>query len=195
MAKITRVAGAAIHPWLDELAKLRIRIFREFPYLYDGDMEYERSYLANYADSANSLFVLAQEGNKVIGVSTGLPLSDADEEFLQPFRDRRISAGNVFYFGESVLEPEFRGQGLGHCFFDERESFARELGYSVTAFCTVDRPLDHPMRPPGYRPMDLFWVKRGYIKYPNMVTQYSWKDIGDSAASSKPMIFWLRPGA
>ena len=31
-----------------------------------------------------------------------------------------------------------------------------------SAFCAVQRPSDHPERPPGYAPLDPFWRKRGY---------------------------------
>ncbi|MCX8509604.1 MAG: GNAT family N-acetyltransferase, partial [Rhodobacteraceae bacterium] len=42
---------------LDEVAKLRITVFRDWPYLYDGDLIYERKYLAAYLESADSLVV------------------------------------------------------------------------------------------------------------------------------------------
>ena len=57
--EIRRVSGAAIEPWLDDVARLRIAVFRDWPYLYEGDAAYERDYLAAYARSADSVFVLA----------------------------------------------------------------------------------------------------------------------------------------
>ncbi|HBF93820.1 MAG TPA: GNAT family N-acetyltransferase, partial [Marinobacter adhaerens] len=39
---IRRLSGDQIKPYLDDLARLRIEVFRHFPYLYDGDMDYER---------------------------------------------------------------------------------------------------------------------------------------------------------
>ncbi|SFR41775.1 hypothetical protein SAMN05216203_0117 [Marinobacter daqiaonensis] len=59
---ITALSGQEVLPYLDDLARLRIEVFRAFPYLYDGDMGYERRYLATYADSPESFFVLAQPG-------------------------------------------------------------------------------------------------------------------------------------
>ena len=32
-----RVTGSDIAPHVEDLARLRIEVFREFPYLYDGD--------------------------------------------------------------------------------------------------------------------------------------------------------------
>lgn len=54
---IRRLSGDQIKTYLDDLARLRIEVFRHFPYLYDGDMDYERKYLDTYARSPESLFV------------------------------------------------------------------------------------------------------------------------------------------
>ena len=73
--EIRPVTGFAVEPWLDELAELRIEVFRDFPYLYEGNREYERRYLDRYAQSDRSVFVLALEFNRLVGAATALPLS------------------------------------------------------------------------------------------------------------------------
>ena len=110
--EIRAVTGIAVEPWLEELAALRIEVFRDFPYLYDGSLRYEREYLDRYAQSDRSVFVLALEFNRLVGAATALPLEDADEEFQAPFRDAGLPAEQVFYFGESVLQSPYRGQGI-----------------------------------------------------------------------------------
>lgn len=185
--------GTEIVPYIPRIADLRISLFREFPYLYDGDVEYERGYLKTYAESGSSLTVLILDEDRLVGVSTGLPLMDADEEFQEPFLSTgEIDPEAVFYFGESLLLDNYRGQGIGHVFFDEREKHAMALGYTITAFCAVDRPADHPLRPTDYRPLDEFWIKRGYSKRPDLIARYPWKDLGEENESAKPMIFWVR---
>lgn len=191
-ARIDVVSGRDVLPWLDELAALRIRVFREFPYLYDGSPAYERGYLAEYADSERGLIVLALAEDRVVGCSSGLPLSDAAPEFRQPFLDGGRDPEQMFYFGESVLDAGFRGQGLGHRFFDAREAHAAALGFATTAFCAVRRPADHPLRPADYRPLDGFWARRGYVQHPELVARFAWKDLGDSAETKKELVFWLR---
>src|SRR5690606_22696777 len=84
---VRRLAGAGIGPWLEEVAGLRVAVFRDWPYLYEGDPAYEREYLKAYADSADSVVVLAFDGDKVVGASTGLPLADDSAEFQKPFLD------------------------------------------------------------------------------------------------------------
>ena len=44
--EIRLLHGAAIAPYIDDLARLRLSVFREFPYLYDGTPEYEADHLA-----------------------------------------------------------------------------------------------------------------------------------------------------
>lgn len=191
-ARLEVVSGRAILPWLDDLAALRIRVFREFPYLYDGSLSYERGYLAEYAESEHALIVLALAGNKVVGCSTGLPLTEAAPEFRQPFVDAGRDPAEVFYFGESVLDADFRGQGLGHRFFDEREAHAARLGLKTTTFCAVRRPSDHPLRPDRYRPLDDFWRRRGYVRQPELVAKLAWKDLDQASETVKQLVFWLK---
>ena len=41
--RIERRSGAALEHYVPELARLRIEVFRDFPYLYDGDYDYEKN--------------------------------------------------------------------------------------------------------------------------------------------------------
>ena len=93
---------------------------------------------------------------------------------------------------ESVLLNTYRGSGIGHRFFDLREKHARALGSSKVAFCAVQRPVDHPLRPTEYRPLDAFWEKRGYRPISNAIAHFSWKDIDVAHETSKPLQFWAR---
>ena len=190
---VKRFSGDDARPYLQELARLRIEVFREFPYLYDGDPDYERTYLNTYADVADGVIVAAFDADRVIGASTGLPLMSETDEIKRPFVEHGIGADQVFYFGESVLEKPYRGLGIGVRFFEEREAHARSLpGIEWTAFCAVQRPADHRRRTPDYVPLDPFWTRRGYRKYPELSTTLSWRDLDESAASAKPMVFWLK---
>jgi GNAT superfamily N-acetyltransferase len=192
--RVITCVGAAVAPHLDDLARLRIAVFRDYPYLYEGDPAYERDYLVAYARSPRSIFVLALDGDAVIGASSGLPLADEGETFQQPFREHGFDTGEVFYFGESVLLKAYRGQGIGHRFFDARETHARQLGgFRWTGFCAVERAADDPRQPEDYRPNDAFWRKRGYQRQQTMFCRLRWRERGDAAPSEHRLRFWLRP--
>lgn len=186
-------SGEHITPYIDDLAQLRISVFRAFPYLYEGTADYECSYVATYARAPESVFVLALDGSRVVGASTGLPMADETDAFKAPFMNGGWNPERLFYFGESVLLPDYRGQGIGVRFFEEREAHARRIGrFDFCTFCAVERPEDHPLRPAGYAPLDRFWAHRGYVHRPELRTEYRWRDVGEAEETAKPMSFWMK---
>jgi len=191
--RVECIRGQEAGHYLDQVATLRMAVFRDWPYLYAGDMDYERDYLATYAASSGSVFVLAFAEDELIGVSTGLPLEDEAAAFQVPFQQHNIALAEVFYFGESVLLPTWRGRGLGHVFFDRREAHAQSLRqFKFTAFASVERAADDPRAPAGYRRHDVFWGKRGYVRQPALRMQLDWDEIG-AGHTSHALTFWLRP--
>lgn len=193
-AAIVPLTGAALAAALDDLAALRIAVFRDWPYLYEGgDPAYERDYVAAYARSERAVIVGAYADGRLVGAATAAPMADHAEEFAEPFAARGVDLSRIYYFGESVLLPEWRGQGIGHAFFDHREAAARAHGFATTCFCAVTRPPDHPLKPADYRPLDPFWRKRGYAPVEGLVCTFAWADVGDGGVESDhPMQFWMR---
>lgn len=190
--QIFSISGREVEPYLPALAQLRIRVFREFPYLYEGTMAAEEQYLLSYSNSPDSVLVIAQDGESIVGVSTALPLTDHEENVHLPFLENGYDLAEVFYYGESVLLPEYRKQGIGVAFFQERESFARQLRrFKWAAFCGVVRPKDHPLRPADYEPLDEFWKKRGF-QSTDMYAQMEWQDIDEQQPTPKSLRFWLK---
>jgi GNAT superfamily N-acetyltransferase len=191
--RVERLHGAAIAQQLPGLARLRIQVFREFPYLYEGSEDYERNYLQTYLKSPDSLFVLVFDGDRLVGASSGLPLVDEVADMRRPFEAQGYDLSKIFYCGESVLLPEYRGRGLGVRFFEEREAHARSLGrFEKICFCAVERPEDHPRRPVDYVPLNAFWQRRGYQQQPDLRTTFLWRDLDETTESPKPMVFWMK---
>ncbi|WP_299355290.1 GNAT family N-acetyltransferase [uncultured Shimia sp.] len=186
------LTGEGLEAALDDVARLRITVFRAFPYLYDGDLAYERSYLQSFRSSDRAVLVGAFYGEGLIGASTGAPLSDHADEFGAAFDGTELDLDTIFYCAESVLLPQFRGLGIGHAFFDQREKHARAHGYVKSAFCGVVRPANHPLRPSDYAPLDPFWHKRGYAPLPGVLARFRWKDIDQVGETAKPLQFWIR---
>ncbi|MES0880580.1 GNAT family N-acetyltransferase [Roseibium sp. SCP14] len=190
--EIRNLTGEELKEALNDLAGLRIDVFRDWPYLYEGSLAYEEKYLQRYAETEGALIVGAYDRGKLVGAATGEPLGDEYEAFRVPLEERGFDPADIFYLAESVLDPAYRGQGVGHRFFDEREAHARRLGFSQAVFCAVIRPDDHPMKPSGYRPLDPFWHKRGYEKLQDVVVTFPWQDVGQDEETEKPMQVWYR---
>lgn len=193
MIEVRTFVARNVTPHLDAVAALRIVVFRDWPYLYAGDADYEQRYLATYAQSPRSLFVLAFDGVRVVGASTAIPLEDETESIRAPFAAGGLNERDVFYFGESVLLHDYRGRGLGHRFFDEREAHARRSGgFAMTAFCSVERRDDDPRRPNTYRPNDAFWRKRGYAPEFGLRCELEWPEVDGAASIPHALQFWTR---
>jgi len=186
------LTGAALQAALGDLARLRIAVFAAWPYLYAGSEDYEREYLAEFTAALDAVLVAAYDGERIVGVATASPLIAQDDYIRAPFLAAGIDPAGVFYFGESVLLPDYRGQGIGHAFFDHREAAARAWGARHASFCAVVRPVDHPARPADYIPLDAFWGKRGYAPVPGLVGSFAWQDHGEAEESAKPMQYWMR---
>ena len=190
--EISTLAGQDLQRALPQLAALRIEVFRDFPYLYEGSLDYEESYLTALIESKDSIIVAAEDDGKIIGCAAGSALEGHHQEFAAPFREQGYDPAKVFYCSESVLLPGYRGRGLGHTFFERREAYAKALGYEESAFCGVIRPDNHPLRPATYSPLDAFWKKRGYRKAEGMIAMFRWKDIDQPQETEHPMQFWIR---
>jgi GNAT superfamily N-acetyltransferase len=186
--------GSEIAKIIEPLAHLRMLVFREYPYLYDGDFDFEKRYLQTYVKSRRSFVVLVRstEGT-VIGASTCLPLADEESALQGNFRQNKYDVDEIFYFGESVILPTFRGKGLGKTFFEYREQHAKSFGnYRYAAFCAVVRPSDHLLKPEGLKSPEALWQRLGYQKLGGVTARYSWKDIDQRAETEKTMQFWLK---
>ncbi len=185
--------GDAIAPLIPALATLRCQVFRDWPYLYDGDEAYERRYLRIYADSPRAAIITASDGDAIVGASTCLPLTDETADVQAPFLAHGTDPARVFYFGESVLREAYRGHGIGVAFFAAREAHARAVSAcDFAAFASVIRPADHPARPAGHIGLDAFWTRRGYTRRGALVCHMAWKDLGDAGETEKPLVFWMK---
>lgn len=177
---------------LDSLAQLRIAVFRDYPYLYDGTVADEAAYLADFFGSDDAVLVAARDGEVIIGAATASPMRDQGEDFRARFADAGFDPETLFYFGESVLLPGYRGRGIGHAFFDAREQAAQDHGTRGAAFASVIRAADHPARPADYRPLDAFWRARGYAPVDGLTVAMDWKEVGEDGSSAKALQVWMR---
>lgn len=186
------LAGAALHPLLPDLARLRIAVFRDWPYLYEGEDAYERRYLRAYADAPGAAVVVCRDGDRVVGAATCEPMTQGHAPVRAVFHAAGLNPAAFCYFGESVLLAPYRGRGAGVRFFTDREAHARALGLRFAAFCSVVRDPADPRRPPGHVPLDDFWRKRGYTPRPDLAVTFDWKEVGATTETPHRLTFWIK---
>lgn len=186
------LTGAAIADVLDDLASLRLDIFLEFPYLYRGRREDELKYLNTYAEAPDACVIVAYDGQAVIGAATGMPLIHEDASTLAAFAGTTFPLNDVYYVGELLFRPAYRNGGLGHKLLARLESHIRSLGrYRKLTCATVERPDDHPLRPPDYIPITRFLARTGFTRLPGVTTNFIWRET-DGIVRDHPMQFWSR---
>ncbi len=194
MAGTVRVetrTGASLLPLLPDLQRLRVQVFRAWPYLYEGAASQDSPYLRAFAESPVAAIVVAFAGEEPVGAATCLPLADESANVREPFEKAGLDVAPFFYFGESVLLPEWRGQGIGVRFFAAREAQARAASDADFAcFCAVERRADDPRRPPGHTPLDAFWGNRGYRPMPGLACTMRWREVGAAGESAHRLQFW-----
>lgn len=193
--QIKSLEGKELNSHIEDLAQLRIQVFKDFPYLYEGSLDYEKSYLASYQQSELSKVFIAFDGDRPIGASTCNLLANEEQEFKDAVESFYPNLEKVFYFGESVLLKEYRGRGIGKDFFQLREAHAKkslgsELAY--TCFCSVVRSPQHPLKPTDYRALDPFWESQGYTKQAQVIADFKWKDIDQEKETEKQLVFWFK---
>ncbi|AMV70527.1 GNAT family acetyltransferase [Desulfuromonas carbonis] len=186
------LTGPAVAGALDALATLRLDIFLEYPYLYRGRREDELNYLRSYAEQPDACVILAAEGGEAIGAATGMPLSHENSQLLEAFADSALNLGETYYVGELLLRPAYCSRGLGRRLLAQLESEVLARGrYRQLTCATVERPADHPLRPPDFIPITRFLARTGFVRLPGVTTHFAWRE-PDGIQRDHVMQFWMK---
>ncbi|MBX9977137.1 MAG: GNAT family N-acetyltransferase [Alphaproteobacteria bacterium] len=189
---IKTLQGDEARPYLEQIATLRIHMFKEFPYLYEGSLVYEKDYLETYFKSKNSVILLVFDGDKVVGFSNSIPMTDETKEIQKPLRDKGLDPQHYLYIGEVMIQPPYRGKGLLRQFFDYHELRAKKERYSHLVFMTVDRPKTHPLRPMDYRILEPIWTHFGYSVLEGAYVNLSWKQVDTHKDEKNTLTLWMK---
>ena len=114
--KVEICTGAAVAPLLPELARLRVEVFREFPYLYDGDTAYEEKYFQIYAETPGAAVVVARDDGRIVGASTCLPMAaEHGPACSNPSSMPASISPESSISANPCSKPPYRGRGIGVC--------------------------------------------------------------------------------
>lgn len=155
-------------PYLRLLAQMRLSEYKEFPYLYVGNME-EDFAITNYFTFKDGLLVIAFQGETVAGMYSGVPMC-TPSNFLQDcsvqLAGEGVDINKCFYASDLIVNPRFKRQGIGVQLLKRLFQEVKAMGYDTIMGVTSFRPLDHPLRPKDYFDTDSIWEKHGYKKSP-----------------------------
>lgn len=190
MDEIQALKGKQILPYLDAFGEMRTTVFREYPYLYESDSGNEKTYLGNYAKSDESLFIIAKKQGQLIGCLSSIPFLHVSHESWAKILQNYLPIDTVFYLGDMLVLKEYRGQRVGTKMYDLFEDqVKKQKKFSKIAFLEVVRPKNDPKRPKGYKSLDPFWEKRGYVKHPEFINHIPYREIGDSTETDHTFLF------
>lgn len=196
--KIEILIGKKILPVIDEVANLRIKLFRDFPYLYVGNLEYEKEYLKIYSNQEEALLIVFKnEKNNIVGVATGAPFSETDELFSEAraeFKRNNLDPTEGYYIGEALILPEYQGKFFSYDLIRQIERQIKSSGYHYVCFMTVERDPNDPRRPTHYKDIEKIWQRLNYQKtnirmhstYPTLQSDGSIKEVENE------MVFWIK---
>jgi GNAT superfamily N-acetyltransferase len=191
--KIISFTGSDVNDLIPQIARLRIEVFPEYPFLYIGNYDYEMRYLKKFLTMQDAIVVVAFDGDELIGISTGFPFIYEADNLKEVLISNQRNPNDYFCFGESVLRKSYRGLGIGKAFFDQREAHVKRLDrYRYICFYTIIRPDNDPKRPADYRPLASFWKSRGYIEHPELIGTIAYQEIGETQETPKQMVFWIK---
>ena len=190
--EIVSLHGNEVTPFLSTIARLVINTFKEYPYLHQDDLLSLVEFLKMYSECPESTVLLVIDDNNIVGISSAIPTRFDSTKFQKPFLDNGIDVNEVYYLGDSILLPSYRGKKIYRDFFNKREMAAADFGYSICAFVSVERPLNDPRRPKNYFSLEETWLRYGYQKYPELTIEQEWVDVGDTKPSKKNFVYWLK---
>lgn len=93
------------------VSALRCKHYKEFPFLYVADAAADAEAMKSYAESAESLLVVAQKEGVPVAIAMGLPFAETpltalcDDAFERPF-------DQYFYIADVIVEQNIREQEL-----------------------------------------------------------------------------------
>jgi hypothetical protein len=184
------LSGHEVIPYLDRLGELRIAVFSEYPYLYDGSIEAEKNYLKMYAQSKSSLVVLSKIDKKIIGFIAGLPFTESlDNDYKDSFLTEVPIEKTVFYLGEILIQIPYRRNKIGNQLFQLFEHQLKLKGYKKILGCTVIREANSDKQEEGFSIEQLI-ISKGAAKCADLIQRIGWKEVGKDESTEHFMQYW-----
>jgi hypothetical protein len=159
MIKVQQFIEKESIPWLPMMNEHCSQCLREFPYLYAPSS----SQIINpsdtiYVNEKNSLVIVAENAEGIVGIAAGLPLSSYylaahyfSPEAIEKFREKGYDPENIWYMGYFLMGPKVQTDAdLIDSIYSSFVEKAKTLGKTQVCYIDVIRSDAHPLRPHTY---------------------------------------------
>lgn len=191
------LTGKDVQKYIVLLSRLRVNNFKEYPYLYEGSVEYEKQCMQGYISCPRCVFTIAKVDGKIAGVLTGIPLvsdSSIGTEAEKIFKLNNLNPSEYYYYGEIFVLKKFRNLAVVASLFTAQNSKAKDLGYKYAVMLTVVRQENHPLKPKKYKSLDQLWARAGFSKM-DLTINCRWPTIrpdGSIEDINNLLEFWMK---
>ena len=179
------------------IAKQRLAVFKEYPYLYRGTFSEEYAYLGWFLKLPHTAVAVAYRQDEPVGFLTGTSFTDFDEHFegtIDLFKKAGFDHTLYYYFGEVIILPEYRGLGLSKQLFAAMENYVRtKTSFSKACFVCEEHE-QHPLKPKDYKELSVLWLRFGYKKT-DLPVYFNWPTIqqnGQTKEQEHVMNYWIK---
>ena len=114
-----------IAPYVKEIVQFVNKIYRNYPYFYNGDDAGYEAYLESFPNLGDVTVCLAFEGEEVVGIAVGLPMPKR-HVYQETLLEHGYDLKELFYLGEFGLKPEYQGQDIELIMYQNIESVANK---------------------------------------------------------------------
>ncbi|HEV2601175.1 MAG TPA: hypothetical protein VGT41_02655 [Candidatus Babeliales bacterium] len=144
----------------------RIEIMRDYPYLYQGDMNEEIIYMQQFISLPHAAAAVAYLHDQPVGFVSGTSFLDYESDMRGSsalFMEHGLDPKDFYYIPEAMIMAEHRRKSLFKSLHHLIELHAQSLGYK--ALCLLSENHDqHPLKPIDYRGPDGAFTRAGYSK-------------------------------
>lgn len=178
--------GEKIQSRLSEIIILCDTIYRQYPYLYNGDDAGYTEYVRSYSASPNSVVILAFANDEAIGIAMGMPMKETREYYTAPFTAHYMDVNDIFYLGEFGIKPEHHQLGISFDMYRQFEEIVRATQkFSTIAFWEILNPMKCEELHQAYR-------ATGFSYHPELSFELWWQNIGETNESAHLAQYWIK---
>lgn len=178
------------------IAQQRVSEFREYPYLYEGNIAEDTEHCQWFAQLPHSAVAVAYLAGKPVGFISSTSFADFDVHFkgsIALFENNGLDPHNFIYIPEAIIMPEHRGKSLTEKLHALIEKHAKSLGYK--GICFAEESHDkHPLKPATYKGLEGLFLRAGYTKT-QMIIKFPWLTIqpdGSLKDEDHELCYWIK---